>query len=80
MCTACRIRTRRRPRLSKQAWPLRGQARSHRSYTCIGTCAVLVGAGLPAKRPALTTVFHRQTDLDQLTPAITRFIPQTQRD
>ncbi|RII80206.1 hypothetical protein D0894_01120 [Pseudomonas monteilii] len=32
--------------------PLRGQARSHRDITGPESCAVPVGAGLPAKRPA----------------------------
>ncbi|RCL27373.1 hypothetical protein C6A77_10370 [Pseudomonas sp. AFG_SD02_1510_Pfu_092] len=41
--------------------PLRGLARSHRSSTGFRYCAVLVGAGKPAKRPPQvhTTVNHR---------------------
>ncbi|RCL21738.1 hypothetical protein C6A77_21950 [Pseudomonas sp. AFG_SD02_1510_Pfu_092] len=31
---------------------LRGHARSHRDSTALETCAVPVGAGVPAKRPA----------------------------
>ncbi|ORL70923.1 hypothetical protein B7H19_01440 [Pseudomonas putida] len=31
--------------------PLRGHARSHRFTTGFRTCAVPVGAGVPAKRP-----------------------------
>ncbi|MRT62729.1 hypothetical protein FYM84_19205 [Pseudomonas sp. CAH-1] len=32
-------------------WLLRGLARSHRSCTGLGNCAVPVGAGKPAKQP-----------------------------
>ncbi|PTU53549.1 hypothetical protein DBB42_03995 [Pseudomonas plecoglossicida] len=35
--------------------PLRGLARSHRDVTAFETCAVPVGAGKPAKRPAQAT-------------------------
>ncbi|QKL10327.1 hypothetical protein GEV41_08550 [Pseudomonas putida] len=33
-------------------WLLRGRARSHRSFVDFEPCAVAVGAGVAAKRPA----------------------------
>ncbi|PYC03408.1 hypothetical protein DMX12_09950 [Pseudomonas sp. MB-090624] len=54
MCTACRTRLS-RPRPSKQAWPLRGLARSHNLEADEGP----VGAGKPAKRPAQPSISRR---------------------
>ncbi|MDH4552485.1 hypothetical protein E8E68_21515 [Pseudomonas sp. BN607] len=48
--------------LSVLCWlgrPFRGLARSHRSSTHFEFCAVPVGAGMPAKRPALSTHSYR---------------------
>ncbi|NIE74212.1 hypothetical protein F3J44_22995 [Pantoea sp. Tr-811] len=41
--------------LYRLSGPFRGQARSHRGSTDFGSCAVPVGAGLPAKGPAMPT-------------------------
>ncbi len=41
------------PPASKQAWPHRRQASSHRFSTVDQACAIPVGAGLPATRPVL---------------------------
>ncbi|SPO62533.1 protein of unknown function [Pseudomonas inefficax] len=37
--------------MCRQGRPFRGHARSHRVTTGFKTCAVPVGAGVPAKRP-----------------------------
>ncbi|AXQ47945.1 hypothetical protein DZC31_11655 [Stenotrophomonas rhizophila] len=45
------------PLLHLQAWPLRGLARSHRYCAGLEYCAVPVGAGKPAKRPAQDYIY-----------------------
>ncbi|RCL29108.1 hypothetical protein C6A77_03365 [Pseudomonas sp. AFG_SD02_1510_Pfu_092] len=41
-------------------WSLRGLARSHRDTSAIRPCAIPVGAGAPAKRPAQTAKISMQ--------------------
>ncbi|AXQ50079.1 hypothetical protein CQW31_03440 [Pseudomonas sp. 382] len=40
--------------------PLRGHARSHRYCTGFKACAVIVGAGVPAKRPVQAATISSQ--------------------
>ncbi len=58
--------------------PLRGLARSHRCTTGFESCAVPVGAGMPAKRPVQAAYIHQASTTgnqanDSTVEHITRF-------